>query len=153
MNQNPGAIQPAAPQNLAQEQVLFEGTPALVHSLGAAVIAVLTVGLALIYFWIKRGGTHYRITTQRIVIDRGILSKKMEQLDLYRIVDFTVDRPFGQRVLGTGNLKLNTFDKTTPVIELFGLKADVVQLYEVLRKAVEANKQARGVRTIDYEQP
>lgn len=149
----PGAIQPVAQANLAQEQVLFEGKPALIHSLGVAVIGLLTFGLALLYFWVKRGETHYRITTQRIVIDRGILSKKTEQLDLYRIVDFTVERPFGQRILGTGNLRLHTFDKSTPVLELFGLATDVVQLYELLRKAVEVNKQARGVRTVDYEQP
>jgi hypothetical protein len=75
----------------------------------------------------------------------------MEQLDLYRIQDFTVDRPLGQRLMGTGNIRLTTFDKTSPVVELFALKTDVVTLYEVLRRAVEANKVARGVRTVDYE--
>ena len=53
--------------------------------------------------------------------------------------------------MGTGNIKLSTFDKTTPVVELGALKTDVVMLYEVLRKAVEANKVARNVRTVDYE--
>ncbi len=154
MNQPPGAIQPASPAAIAgpQETVLFEGQPALVHSLGALLAAIFTLGLAVIYFYFKRGGTSYRVTTQRIVIDRGIFSKKMEQIDLYRINDFTVDRPFGQRVLGTGNLRLSTFDKTTPVVEIQALKTDVVALYETLRQAVEASKQQRGVRMIDYEQ-
>jgi len=144
---------PARPVDLAnpQEQVLFEGQPALVPSLGAMILAIITLGIAVIFFYFQRGGTSYRITTQRIVIDKGIFSKKMEQIDLYRINDFTVDRPFGQRVLGTGNLKLVTFDKTTPVIEIAALKTDVVGLYETLRKAVEACKQQRGVRMIDYE--
>ncbi len=145
---------PARPVDLAnpQEQTLFEGQPALVHSLGALLLAIFTLGIAVIVFYFQRGGTSYRVTTQRIVIDRGIFSKKMEQIDLYRINDFSVDRPFGQRVLGTGNLKLVTFDKTSPVVQLDGLKTDVVGLYEVLRKAVEASKQQRGVRMIDYEQ-
>lgn len=152
MNQPPpGAMTPAAPTNLAQEQVLFEGQPALVHSLGALLLAIVTFGIALLFFWFKRGGVSYRVTNQRIVIDRGILSKKMEQIDLYRVADFTVDRPFGQRVLGTGNLRLNTYDKTTPVVELGGLKTDVIQLYETLRVAVEGAKQQRGVRMVDYE--
>ena len=30
----------------------------------------------------------------------------MEQLDLYRVVDYVVERPFGQRVMGTGNIIL-----------------------------------------------
>ncbi|NUP11604.1 MAG: PH domain-containing protein [Polyangiaceae bacterium] len=149
---HPGAIQPAAPAALAGETVLFEGQPALVHSLGAMLLAIFTLGIAVLFFWFKRGGITYRVTTQRIVVDKGILSKKMEQLDLYRINDFTIERPFGQRIMGTGNLRLTTFDKSTPIVELSGLKTDVVQLYETLRVAVEASKQHRGVRMIDYEQ-
>jgi uncharacterized membrane protein YdbT with pleckstrin-like domain len=152
-NAPPGAIQPMSPagQPGANEQVLFEGQPALVHSLGALLLAIFTLGIAVLFFWLKRGGVTYRVTNQRIVVDKGILNKKMEQLDLYRIQDFTVDRPFGQRIMGTGNLRLTTFDKTTPVVELTGLKTDVVQLYETLRVAVEGSKQLRGVRTVDYE--
>lgn len=148
-----GAIQPAGPANLATgpETVLFEGEPALVHSLWSLLLAIITIGIALVFYWFKRGGVKYRITNQRIVMDKGIFSKKMEQLDLYRIADFTVERPFGQRILGTGNIRLNTFDKTTPVLELQGLKTDVVALYETMRVAVEASKQARGVRMVDYE--
>jgi uncharacterized membrane protein YdbT with pleckstrin-like domain len=136
---------------LSQEEVLFEGPPAIIHSVGSLLLVIATLGLAFIWLYFKRGGTASRITNQRIVIDRGILSKKMEQLDLYRIQDFTVDRPLGQRLMGTGNIRLTTFDKTSPVVELFALKTDVVTLYEVLRRAVEANKVARGVRTVDYE--
>ncbi len=144
MQQVPGA-------NLSNEEVLFEGKPALIHSMAALLLVIVTLGLAAAFFWFKRGGVHYRITNQRIVIDRGILSKKMEQLDLYRIQDFTVERPLGQRMMGTGNIRLSTFDKTTPTVELVGLKTDVVMLYEVMRRAVEANKTSRGVRTVDYE--
>lgn len=130
---------------------MFEGAPALVHSLWALLLAIITLGIALVFFYFKRGGVSYRITTQRIVMDKGIFSKKLEQLDLYRIADFTVERPLGQRILGTGNIRLNTFDKTTPVLELQGLKTDVVALYETMRVAVEASKQSRGVRMVDYE--
>lgn len=159
MNHPPTAAQPqtamqpigAAPLAANQETVLFEGQPALVHSLGALLIAILTLGIAVLFFWFKRGGVSYRITTQRVVIDKGIFSKKLEQLDLYRVHDFTVDRPFGQRVLGTGNVRLNTYDKSTPVVELTGLKTDVVALYETMRVAVENAKAARGVRMVDYE--
>ncbi|MFO0553659.1 MAG: PH domain-containing protein [Polyangiaceae bacterium] len=146
-----GAIAPAGVQAPGGEQVLFEGSPALIHSVGALILTILTLGMALVYFWFKRGGTNIKITSQRIVIDKGILSKKMEQLDLYRINDFTVERPLGQRIMGTGNIVIHTFDRTTPVVHLEALKADVVQLYETMRRAVETNKQLRGVRMVDYE--
>jgi uncharacterized membrane protein YdbT with pleckstrin-like domain len=133
------------------EQVLYEGNQASLVSVGALLVTIITAGLAFIYFWLASRGRRYRITTQRVVIDSGVFSKKMEQIDLYRINDYTVERPFGQRLMGTGNLILNTMDASTPVVKLSGLKTDVMQLYEQLRKATEAEKQRRGVRTVDYE--
>jgi uncharacterized membrane protein YdbT with pleckstrin-like domain len=134
------------------EETLFQGSPRLVPGLGSLLAAVLTLGLALIYFWLRRAGTTYRVTSQRIVIESGLFSKKLEQIDLYRVNDFVVERPFSQRMLGTGNLRMTTFDKSTPVVELVGLKTDVVALYERTRAAVEVIKQARGVRMVDMEQ-
>jgi uncharacterized membrane protein YdbT with pleckstrin-like domain len=103
--------------------------------------------------WVRARGKHYRITSQRIVIDLGLFSKKMEQVDLYRITDYVVERPFGQRIMGTGNLVLEAMDSTSPVIRLDALKTDVVALYEKLRVATEAAKQRRGVRVVDYGEP
>jgi uncharacterized membrane protein YdbT with pleckstrin-like domain len=133
------------------EQVLFEGRTALVPGLGALCLVVLTLGLALIYYGVRRLGTSYKLTTQRIVVERGIFSKALEQVDIYRITDYVVERPFGQRLLGTGNLVIEAMDKTTPVLRLEALKTDVVGLYEKLRVATEAEKRLRGVRVIDYE--
>jgi uncharacterized membrane protein YdbT with pleckstrin-like domain len=96
-------------------------------------------------------GRQYRITTRRIVVESGVFSKKLEQIDLYRIADYTVERPFGQRLLGTGNLRLKTYDKTTPQLDVCFIKTDVVALYERVRLATEADKARRGVRMVDYE--
>jgi uncharacterized membrane protein YdbT with pleckstrin-like domain len=135
----------------ASEEVLFEGRPAMVSSLGALLLAVLTLGLWLIPLWWRTRGIRYRVTTRRIVVETGVLSKRLEQVDLYRINDYTADRPFFQRLLGTGNLLLKTVDKSTPEIALLGLKTDVVALYERLRAATEVDKRRRGVRLIDNE--
>ena len=133
------------------ESVLFEGRRALVPSLSVLLLAILTLGLWLIPRWWHRGSKLYRITSRRIVVETGVLSKRLEQIDLYRIADYTVDRPFLQRVMGTGNLLLKTFDKSTPELHVREIKTDVVALYEQLRAATEAEKAKRGVRMIDYE--
>jgi uncharacterized membrane protein YdbT with pleckstrin-like domain len=133
------------------EEVLFEGHPALLPGAGALLISILTLGLALlVYFW-RMKGRSYRITTQRIVVETGILSKKLEQVDLYRIRDYSVERPFLQRLMGTGNLVLEAMDSTSPILRVDALKTDVVVLYEKLRVATEADKRERGVRLVDYE--
>jgi uncharacterized membrane protein YdbT with pleckstrin-like domain len=139
------------PASTAGEEVLFDGNPALVASFGALLLAILTLGLALLVFLWRSKSQHYRITTQRVVVERGIFSKRLDQIDLYRINDYIVERPFLQRLLGTGNLVLEALDRTTPELKLFGLKTDVVALYEKLRVATEAEKRRRGVRLVDME--
>jgi len=86
-------------------------------------------------------------------VESGLFSKKMEQVDLYRITDYVVERPFGQRLVGTGNLVLEAINSTSPMLRLDGLKTDVMALYEKLRAATEASKARRGVRVVDYGEP
>jgi uncharacterized membrane protein YdbT with pleckstrin-like domain len=133
------------------EEVLFEGRAALVPSIGILLAAIFTLGLWLLVRYFQTLGRTYRITTRRIVVETGVLSKKLEQIDLYRVADYTVERPFGQRLMGTGNLLLKTFDKTTPELDVTAIKTDVVALYERVRAATEIDKQRRGVRMVDYE--
>ncbi len=143
--------QDQAARIMAAEQTIFEGEPAVLPGIGALLLTIVTLGIAYLVFWFRRGGVKYRITTQRIVIDSGIFSKKMDQIDLYRVNDFQVERPFSQRLMGTGNIRIQTFDKTNPEVALLGVRGDVVMLYEKIRAAAEAAKQARGVRVVDYE--
>ena len=133
------------------EEVLFGGRAALVPSVSTLIVAILTLGLWLLVRWFQTLGKTYRITNRRIVVETGVLSKKLEQIDLYRVADYTVERPFGQRLMGTGNLLLKTFDKTTPELNVLAIKTDVVKLYEAVRAATEADKARRGVRMVDYE--
>ncbi len=133
------------------ETLLFEGHPATLPGLSELLLAILTLGLALLYLWPRAQATRYRITNQRVMVESGLFSKRMEQIDTYRIHDYVVERPFLQRILGTGNLLLSTQDRSTPDLRLVGLKTDVVRLYEQLRRATEEQKRARGVRVLDID--
>jgi uncharacterized membrane protein YdbT with pleckstrin-like domain len=133
------------------EQVLFEGRPAALPSIGAWLVVFATLGLAFIWFKFRQLRVRYRITTERVVVEWGVLGKRLEQVDLYRIVDFVAERPFGQRLVGTGNLLLKTVDRSTPDLVLYGLPTDVLALYEQLRRATETAKRRHAVRMIDFE--
>ena len=135
----------------AAEELLFSGRPALIPGVGSLILAVLTLGLSVLVAWFRTRGIHYKITSQRVVIEQGVFSKRMEQLDLYRVVDYVVERPFGQRIMGTGNIILEAMDKTTPEIRIVAIKTNVVSLYEKLRYATEQEKKKRGVRVLDVE--
>lgn len=150
--ENAPLVEPMDAVNGAEtEHLLFEGRPALVPSVTALLLSVISLGLYLIFRYFKVMGTNYRITTRRLVIESGVLSKKLEQVDLYRVTDYSVERPFGQRLLGTGNLILETVDRTTSQVQVRDIKADVVALYERVRLATEADRVRRGVKMVDYE--
>ena len=141
----------AEPIRPEPEEEFFNGRPALVPSLGAFLLTLLTLSLWLLPLWFRKLSCHYRVTSRRIVVETGVLSKRLEQIDLYRINDYTVERPFLQRLFGTGNILLKSMDKTTPELRIANIKTDVVALYERLRVATEADKARRSTRVVDYE--
>lgn len=133
------------------EVVFFHGRPAVIPSLGVLLLVILTLGLWLLPSWWRSLGCNYKLTSRRVVVETGVLSKRLEQVDLYRINDYTVERPFFARLMGTGSLVLRTMDKSTPDVRVSGIKTDVVSLYEKLRAATEIDKMRRGARVVDYE--
>lgn len=145
------AVPLATPQG--SEETIFEGRPAVFASIGAVLLSIITVGIAALVLWIRSLGTHYLITTQRIVMEIGVFSKRLEQIDLYRVTDFAVERPFGQRLMGTGNIIVQSMDKDRPEARLNALKGDVRALYERMRAAAEVAKRRTGMRVgvVDYE--
>jgi membrane protein YdbS with pleckstrin-like domain len=136
----------------SEERVLFDGYSALIPSVGTLLLVIVTLGLWLLPCWWRSRSRHYRLTTRRVVVETGVLGKRLEQVDLYRVSDYTVVRPIGQRVLGTGNLVLRTLDRTSPVVLIQGIRTDVVALYESIRAATEVEKSRRGgVRVMEVE--
>ena len=59
------------------EELLFAGRPAVLPGIGALLLAILTLGIYAIYRWAKTRGISYRITSQRVVVETGVLSKNM----------------------------------------------------------------------------
>jgi hypothetical protein len=133
----------------ADETILFEGSPAAVGTFLEAVLAVLTLGLALLWLIPRARSTRYKVTSQRVVVETGLLDKVIEQVDLFRATDFVVELPLVQRLVGTGTLRIEAQDRTAKEIRLDRVRTDVRALYEQVRKAAEAERIRRGVRPLD----
>ena len=128
----------------AEERILFEGRPPMIYSVGRALASLLL--LPLVGFWLERRSTYYRITSQRIVIERGLLSTTRENLELFRIDDFQTTRPLGMRLLGYGVLRLRSSDRSVQELSISGLR-EVESLAEQLRAAAFKERERRGIRT------
>jgi uncharacterized membrane protein YdbT with pleckstrin-like domain len=74
------------------------GTGIAVAAAVAALLIVLLVG------WLKRVMTRYLITTRRLQIRRGILSKRVEETRVERVVDVTIHQSVLSRMLAIGDV-------------------------------------------------
>jgi len=131
----------------AAEKVLFEGKPAALCSIGRWALTVVTLGFAAIFFWFASLGTKVRITDQRLVLKKGVLSVKTEFLELYRVTDLQVEEPLGQRLVGYGRILILSSDRTDPHIVLNGMR-NPEQIADLVRQQIEVQKRQRRVATV-----
>jgi uncharacterized membrane protein YdbT with pleckstrin-like domain len=82
------------------------------------VVACLVI--CLVYF-MKSRRIFYRITTQRIKLERGILSKVQESLELFRIDHFELRKPLGSRLLGQSSLHIFSTDAELENFSIYGV--------------------------------
>ena len=74
----------------------------------AAGIAVVIAGLTLVIGYLRRIATKYLITTQRLRISRGIVSKKVQETRLERVQNVNYQQGVIDRVLGVGTVDFDT---------------------------------------------
>ncbi len=81
--------------------------------------------------------THYTITTERVRIVKGLLSKDREDIELVRIQDLDQTQGVGERMVNVGDITIKSHDASSPVMVLENV-ANVLEVHEILRKAVLA---------------
>ena len=133
-----------AEQEAAVERVLFEGNPAAVYTAGQIFWCVVTLGVAYLVYHLRSKKTTYRVTSQRINIERGVLSKSEEMVELYRAQDFELMQPIGMRLLGYSVLVVVSSDPSSKRTVLYGLK-NSKELREELRDCMQKEQKRRGV--------
>ena len=92
--------------------------------------------------------TKWVLTTDRFTYTIGVFSRRIVNIELYRVKDFTLRVPFILRVFDYGFIELISSDKTTPKIRIGPIKTPK-NLYEMLRKYSERQRKSHGVREFD----
>ena len=100
---------------------------------------VLFLGLQLSF-------TTYRLTTNRLFINSGLLTQKQDEVRLYRITDVSLTRTLVQRIFGLSTIHCNSSDKTLGNFSIINVK-DGENVKELLSERVEAERMARRVYT------
>lgn len=111
------------------------------------VAAFLGVGVLIcLYYYAKSRAVHYRITTQRIKLERGLLSKVQESLELFRVDHFELRQPFGSRVLGHASLHLFSSDAELASFSIYGIPG-LESLADQLRECQLRERMRRSLTT------
>ncbi len=92
----------------------------------------------------------YELTNERIKIISGVLNKKTEEIELYRVKDSSIEEPFFYRLIGVGNVQLETSDRSLPSLTIEALPK-AKEFRENLRECVEQIRSKKNVREVDFE--
>jgi membrane protein YdbS with pleckstrin-like domain len=109
--------------------------------LGAVSLFCLVVWL---YLFLKLKSEAYKITSARIEWERGIFSKRIDGMELWRVHDIGFHQSLLDRIVGVAQIHLWSQDKTDPEVCLFGLPPGR-KLYDELTAAISTARQERGM--------
>jgi uncharacterized membrane protein YdbT with pleckstrin-like domain len=100
--------------------------------------------------WLRVATCVYEITTERIRVSTGLLSRRTTELELYRVRDYTVEEPLLLRLINRGDLILSTADRSSPSLVLHAVP-NVTSLKDQIRAHTERMRKLRGVRDLEID--
>jgi uncharacterized membrane protein YdbT with pleckstrin-like domain len=87
----------------------------------ATALLLLIQLVGFLFAMLRLQSTLYTVSNQRVLIEQGILSKSLSEIDLRSIDDTQFFQSFIDRLLGIGNVTLVSSDKALPVTVLRGI--------------------------------
>jgi membrane protein YdbS with pleckstrin-like domain len=125
-------------------RMIHGGDPPLMTKILDVLIPVaLCVVFGFVLTWYRRS-IKFRVTNTVIETERGLISKRIDVLQLWRCRDVAYRQNLVDRILGIAHIDVFAQDATTPHIEITGLPASR-QLFENLRDSIEIQRQHKNV--------
>ncbi|HEY7904503.1 MAG TPA: PH domain-containing protein [Casimicrobiaceae bacterium] len=152
------------------ETVVWEGGPSQLTNFGtylactlvaaATVVAGMLIAreafwvliipiLVALWCYLELRYFRYTVTTERVGLTRGVLTKRTDSIELYRVKDTTLIEPFFLRMFGLADVVLSSSDRTTPLLVLHAVP-DGLHLREEIRANVERLRVQKAVREVDF---
>jgi len=102
--------------------------------------------------WIGTRCRRYEVTSERVKLTTGLLSRQTSELELYRVRDYAVVEPFWLRLVGCGDIVLSTADRSTSQFVLHAVP-HAAKLKDQIRMHTERMRMRRGVRDLEIDTP
>lgn len=132
----------------SNEELVWKGTPSQILNFFIYIFFFWTIFIPIIAY-LKTRFTIYELSSQRLKIKTGILNQTINELELYRVRDYQIQKPFILRIFNLGHLILITSDKTDKEIKLDAI-ADVENVSNLIRNHVEMARERTKTRETDF---
>ena len=140
---------------MAEEELVWSDSPSQVVNLPVFVVCTLFCWLVVPVFialwkWLVVRNIRYELTSERLRLRDGVLNKKRDELELYRVRDYRLEQPFWLRIFSRGNIIVRTTDTMNAVVVLRAVR-NSESVLELLRRYVEECRARKNVRALDVE--
>jgi membrane protein YdbS with pleckstrin-like domain len=122
------------------------GVPPLIAGPLAATFLLWSVYLLATF--VSRRSVRYALTAQRLEIESGVLGRRCESVDLWRVRDLVLEQSFIERLRGVGRITVYSSDEVEPVLQV-GPVATARPLFDRLRDAVASARKVARVVPLD----
>lgn len=124
-------------------ELVASSRPTIQTVVTAAVAIVVVARLAKLAWHVAVLRAHrYRISNQRIVLETGALSKRIDEIDMRTVEDIEFQQRFLERLLGIGEIAVVATDKQMARFRLLGIE-NPRQLRELIRAQAFAATQGQ----------
>ena len=121
---------------LTENQILTAGMYRVIAGYGLGLIVVFILVIKMV----RLKMTRYEVSPDRIEWSRGILDRRVDNLDMFRVIDLKMRRSVFDCIFGIGTVGLITTDKSDPEFEFEKVHRPRT-LYDVIKKAsLEADR-------------
>lgn len=154
----------------SDETTLWKGSPSQWLNLGPFVITLLLIGgvvaggiffppawalivipvLYAVWRFLLVKSRSFELTTERLRVTEGVFNQKIDEIELYRVKDISMERPFWMRMTGLASVNIQTSDRSLPFLTIPAIP-NGVELREKLRKQVEVIRDSKRVRELDMD--
>ena len=111
------------------------------------------LGIPILYIFFRRLAVRaqvFELTSERLLISRGVLSRTTNSLELYRVKDMRIVQPLALRMVGLENIVLITSDENSPHVVIDHIPSSL-HLSDQIRTHVEACRVSKGTREVELE--
>ena len=116
----------------------------------AAAVALLVAGHVVVA--IQRSATRYRIFRSTIELQTGIISRRIENVQMFRVRDLALQQGLLNRLLGVGDVIVSSTDESRPRLVIRGVR-DPLRVYDTLRELLSASQATRQTMIVEREPP